>query len=744
MKNLNFKLKKSFLIPLIMLFNITGFAQTHFTVWLANVTSTSTTLEVDVMFSVDAPVDGVRLSTVSVGINYDAAILNGGTPCSIINCGSWAYVSGKSAIISSLIATGNTTKSPYGHLRIVGIALSGASSIDIPKGTYTLGRYRLTNTVPWTSGSDAKLWLSQTGGSVTNTIFSAYPFGSVTPIADYTVANLGVTLNNTSLSPLNYILTPTPCGPGATKTWFAGAWSPSEPTENDSAIIGSDFTSTGDINACSLTVNNNAIVTVHTGHNFNIYNAVTVETGASLTFENNANLFQTNNSSVNSGNITVKRDSNALLRFDYTLWSSPVLGQNLFTFSPLTSVTPSSRFYTYNPTLGTSGLYSAITDPAATNFAVGTGYLIRMPNTASAAVPTKYNGEFTGVPNNGIIIVATTAGLNTKYNAIGNPYPSRINAAAFKAANPDITTLYYWRKTNNINQGTSPTTSYATYNIATTIGVGVAPDGVATGQPTIVPDVNIQVGQGFLVSTAQSNIVFNNGMRLFTTGDKILKTKALAIDRIWLNLSNSSWPINQTALCYMDGASQDVDETDSRYFNDSQTALNSLINNEEYVIQGRSLPFDGTDVVPLAFKTTNTGNFTISIDLVEGVFSGSQDIFLRDNSNGVETDLKAGPYAFTAVAGVDNARFSLKYQKTLKVFSPVFNENSITVYKNKGTIYIKSGNTVIDNVKLFDIRGRLVYEKAKINATITAIEGTKFATQVLIAKITSKENKVVY
>jgi len=164
---------------------------------------------------------------------------------------------------------------------------------------------------------------------------------------------------------------------------------------------------------------------------------------------------------------------------------------------------------------------------------------------------------------------------------------------------------------------------------------------------------------------------------------------------------------------------------------------------EEFVIQGRSVPFDPTDLVPLTFKTTTSGNFTIAIDHVDGLFSAEQDIILKDNATGAETDLKAGSYTFSAVAGVDNARFSLKYQKTLGTNSSIFNENSVVVYKNKSEIQIKSGATTIDNVKLFDLNVRLLFEKTKVNANEATIESSKFANQVLIVQITSSDKSVV-
>ncbi|HQE33830.1 MAG TPA: T9SS sorting signal type C domain-containing protein [Flavobacterium alvei] len=186
-----------------------------------------------------------------------------------------------------------------------------------------------------------------------------------------------------------------------------------------------------------------------------------------------------------------------------------------------------------------------------------------------------------------------------------------------------------------------------------------------------------------------------------------------------------------------------VDAFDGKYYNDSEFALNTLLDNEEYVIQGRPLPFDATDKVPLVFKTTNAGNYTIAIDHTEGLFSANQDIILVDHLTGIETNLKSSEYTFAAVAGVDNSRFSLKYQKTLGNHQQVLDENNILVYKSKGAIHIKSGKTNIDNLKLFDISGRFIFEKKNIKSQETSIENAKLGNQILVVKITLENQKVV-
>jgi hypothetical protein len=47
------------------------------------------------------------------------------------------------------------------------------------------------------------------------------------------------------------------------------------------------------------------------------------------------------------------------------------------------------------------------------------------------------------------------------------------------------------------------------------------------------------------------------------------------------------------------------------------------------------------------------------------------------------------------------------------------------------------------NVKIYDVRGRLVYEKSNINTTTATLNDLKAEQSVLLVKITSDDNKVV-
>ena len=542
----------------------------------------------------------------------------------------------------------------------------------------------------------------------------------------------------------------------ASVTWNGAAWSNTTgPDTTIEAIIDAIYNTNvggvqGPFTAKKLTVNASKSLTINSGTNLTVVNEV-INNG-SLVVENNANLIQDPATTTNSnvGVITVKRNSNPLYRLDYTSWSSPVLGaQTLADFSPLTSQSP-NRFYIYDNTLGANGLYASV--PPATPFATGTGYLIRMPNEdpsnlgvlsdyylGTGTTPTiTYNGVFTGTPNNGNIPVTLNYGVDAAhaYNLVGNPYPSVIDANTFITANTANieSTLYFWRKTNGSG------TAYAAYNPAG----GVSTYASSTSE---LPNGKIQVGQGFLVQAKSAITVpafFTNAMRdVSPTSTQFFKTKQVAQkDRVWLNLTNTTGVFSQALIAYIADATPRVDIYDGKYINDSPIALTSNINNEEYTIQGRPT-FDATDVVALNFKTDVAGDYTIAIDHSEGVFASGQDIYLVDSKTGAETNLKTSSYNFTAASGIDNTRFSLKYQKTLKVDDVIFNENNVTVYAKNGSLYVNSGEMAISTIQVYDVQGRLIAERKNVKATTATLDNLKANNQVLLVKVVGENNQAV-
>ncbi|RAR47058.1 ice-binding family protein [Flavobacterium lacus] len=478
-------------------------------------------------------------------------------------------------------------------------------------------------------------------------------------------------------------------------TWANNQWSNGVPDENSSVIISDDFTSTGNISYCSLWVLANADIIISSGDTLTLNGILIVENEGSLTLENEANLIQLSDVE-NIGSIFVKKRTSPLMRLDYVMWSSPVSDQLLQNFSPFTLP---NRFYNYNPT---TNIYTTVLDLETITFESAKGYLIRMPDDHSQT-PLLYEGIFEGKPNNGNITIPVTE--NT-YNAIGNPYPSSIDANQFILENNLQEPIYFWRKTNNSNHD-----SYATYTTAGGAGGVANNDG---GAPLfITPNENIASGQGFIVKANSSNLIFTNAMRTATNETIFLRANS-EINRIWLNLNNANEYICQTMIAYMPNATSGIDiSIDGKYIHERETALTSLIGEKEFSIQGRGLPFDSNDVVFLGFKTQFAGNHTISLNQYDGLFNSNQTVFLKDNYNTTLHDLKLGDYTFSSEIGTFNSRFEIVYQDVLGINQSEYND-SIIVYNTKNDLFINSKNSFITKVDVYDVYGRLILSKKMV------------------------------
>ena len=523
----------------------------------------------------------------------------------------------------------------------------------------------------------------------------------------------------------------------ANAIWDGSQWSNiTGPSTTSEAIIEGVYNTTtnGVFTAKSLTLNSGTF-TVASGTNVTIVNNVTNTLAADkFIVENNANLIQNGTVNDNTGNITVQRNAN-MRQLDYVYWSAPVAAQNLQAFSMATLV---GRFYTIDEP--TNSFQSA---GAATNsFSLAKGYVIRAPNNflPAPAAPQLFTGFFVGKPNNGDITIPVTV-LGGGYNLIGNPYPSTVNADLFlaDAANQNIETLYFWTHMTTVGGGTN----YATYNATGAAGATPSDTDPASG----TPNGFIQTGQGFIAKTTSAgNATFKNSMRAANNSGQFFRTAdVIEKNRIWLNLSNANTSFNQSLIGYISDATDGIDtKFDGLLIETNGTRLYNVINNTEYVIQGKALPFNNTDVVALGFKAAAAGTYTISIDHVDGLFSADQDIFIKDKLTNTVNNLKSAAYTFASEEGTFNERFEIIYQNTvLGIENPVLNAESIVVYKQNNTLNINAGTTVMAGVKIFDIRGRLIFERNNINATTTAISDLTAEQQVLIVQMTSSDNKTV-
>jgi hypothetical protein len=178
--------------------------------------------------------------------------------------------------------------------------------------------------------------------------------------------------------------------------------------------------------------------------------------------------------------------------------------------------------------------------------------------------------------------------------------------------------------------------------------------------------------------------------------------------------------------------------------NETPTCIYSLSGTTKLAIQGRPLPFQITDEVPLGFHANLPGTFTIGLNDYDGIFQ-QQNIYLKDNHTNQIYDLKEEEYTFISNAGSFENRFILLYQNSsvLNTSSSVFDANSIILYQPNQDLIIHSGSIVMKRVRVFDSRGRLLIEKDAIHSSLTAIN-IQNTTSILIFEITSQEGKIVF
>jgi hypothetical protein len=398
----------------------------------------------------------------------------------------------------------------------------------------------------------------------------------------------------------------------------------------------------------------------------------------------------------------------------------------------------------------------------------GKGYIVRAPQGWSLTNTTSgvYEGTFNGVPNTGLVPVTIQKGAGTM-NLIGNPYPSAIDIDLFLTdpANAGIVngTVYLWTHNTAISSSIPGNSTYnytsddyAKYNL--TGGITTAIPAISGG---VVPDGKIASGQGFFIeaATGLSNgtytASFKNSMRVAGSNDRFYRvnqmtaantaTNNIVKNRIWVNISNAQGAYNQILIGYLTGA---TDGYDTLYDGKPMAAGNvlsmySLIGTEAYSIQGKALPFAVADVVPLGYKTTVAGSYTIAIENFDGLFE-NQNVYLVDKLLNVTQNLKAGVYTFTTASGTFDNRFEIRYNDgtALATENPISSTVDFTAYANHSQVALHATNTMV-SVKIYDLLGREVYNAGSINVRDYKTPVLNLSDQVLIVKAKFDNNAAV-
>ncbi|KFF04101.1 T9SS sorting signal type C domain-containing protein [Flavobacterium reichenbachii] len=216
--------------------------------------------------------------------------------------------------------------------------------------------------------------------------------------------------------------------------------------------------------------------------------------------------------------------------------------------------------------------------------------------------------------------------------------------------------------------------------------------------------------------------------------------------RVWLNLTNDEGLFKQILIAYVAGATNGWDHNYDAVTIGANTYADFYSINEDrkLVIQGRAVPFDPSDTIPLGYRSNIKGDLKISIDDADGDLSNT-DIYLQDNQTGIIHNLKHGAYTFSTTTGTYTNRFVIRYNTDEKLGVDKFKPDSkdLIVSSKDKTITLQSAHSSLREVSVFDITGKLVYSKQKIGTAQFEISSIQSGTPILLIKTTLENGSTI-
>ncbi|MCK0108107.1 T9SS type A sorting domain-containing protein [Flavobacteriaceae bacterium S0825] len=601
----------------------------------------------------------------------------------------------------------------------------------------------------------------------------------------------------------NGSVNPIPCYGGITTTWNGSSWDNGIPNNlTTTAIIDGNYTTStsGSFIACNLTITAGNTLTIANGDFIEIEHDIIADGTINVRPQGSVKQNDDDGIVAENGLIHVTKRTSLLNNwYEYTYWSSPVLGETIG--SGLSESQPDRRF-SYNganfldTTKETDNNNDTVNGQddiddngddwefvnGATVMTPGVGYasthsqalFIGPPN---ATPPYQFDYIFKGPFNNGVITVPVyrndSETNDNNWNLIGNPYPSAIDADLFLGTNSTIATniphnaaldgaLFLWSQntapSNTANGNENENFAVSDYAVINTIGQTAGGDGE-------IPSRNIPSGQGFFVvysdvatpdtflgDIKQGTVIFNNSMRVTGNNNQFFRTSNKT-NKLWLNLTSDNGVFNQILVAYAKGASDGYDgmayDTPKNLASGASAILYSTIENEtkKFVIQGKSENSISTDeIINVGYKTSiNVPTiYTLSISQLEGDFLSSNTIYLKDNLLNRLHDLKASDYNFTSEVGEFDNRFQIVFSEALFMNNALLNKNSLSIFEHKnGDIQFKlNASNKMNNIKIIDLQGRILYN-FDINGNDEIFKLSNLSQAPYFAKVTLDNNYVI-
>ncbi|MFM2230027.1 MAG: hypothetical protein RL607_1285 [Bacteroidota bacterium] len=541
-------------------------------------------------------------------------------------------------------------------------------------------------------------------------------------------------------------------------------------------VLDNDFNTTVSNNLYAkgnLELKINKILTIGTGDHVFAYKKLT--NNGDIIINNSGQLVQVDDTDTNDGDYSgakfrLTRTAQAK-HFDYIYWSAPT--EN-YTVTNL----PTDYHYFWNPTYsntnGTQGNWIS----ASGSMIKGKGYIARASNNSTTAVAL--TATFTGKPNNGQLTLPISRGnydgadydadltnatnaLTTKYddnwNLVGNPYPSAIDAEEFLVLNQSVIegSIWVWKHGLNPTSSTSPFYNNYQYNYNPTSDY-IKYNGLGSTEPDTFAG-KIASGQGFMVNMLHAaptpnTLAFTNNLRADASIMSYDNTDFFRANwmqnqkhRIWLDIVNTSTGSkDRTLVGYATNATNGRDQLyDCISKITGNLSVYSMIQDEPFAIQGKGLPFNSNDRIPLGVNVNANGTYQLAIYKTDGLFAGQQDIYIEDKLTGHFHDLKASPFSVTLNQGVYNNRFVLRFNNPgASLGNTDFNSSQsvITSVKNQ-IITAQSADEPIAEMQVLDLLGRTICVVEGNASTNIASPSLTVSHQTVVVKIRLDSGVVV-
>ena len=461
---------------------------------------------------------------------------------------------------------------------------------------------------------------------------------------------------------------------------------------------------------------------------------------------------------ANTGEISMERVSENMSNLDYIYWSSPVEGFDIDDI-------PNSRSYLWSVSapsniIGVDGNWAAYNGIMT----LGSGYIARVPSNGTNFDVTN---TFTGKPNNGLVTVGVVQSVgsqalqNKHWNLVGNPYPSALSADKFLDHNTNLEgAVYIWQSNASTYTSSNPDPYYA--NFATSYSNAYITNNALGSVPNVPDgfDGNIASGQGFFVKVKDGpnddTVEFRNTMRYgvsqavlpndeFERNGRGVENQIEDQEKqlLWLFLANEMQQSSVTLVGYADGATNGKDRLYDAFANVGlgELSLHTFVEENNMVIQGRSLPFNDEDTVPMGIQIPENGIYRIGIDQLKGdiFLDSATNIILEDTYTGVFHDLKSNPYTFNAESGVFNDRFVLRYNANQLNTKDVELRDTFAFIKDN-ILTVQSGAT-IDGLSVYDITGKKIIGLEPTGSTNRIETDFNYSRGAYIAVITLEGNR---